>query len=284
MEWIILDDGTDKIKDLVSHIPQVKYYEYDTKMPLGKKRNLMHKKCSGKYIVYMDDDDYYPPTRVSHAVEKLEKHPEALCSGSSIIYIYFKHIQQMYQFGPYGPNHSTAASFAFRRKLLDITEYDENACLAEEKKFLKDYTIPFVQLDPMHTLLVFSHVHNTFDKKTLLDSSNNFIKVSNLTVEDFIQNKVLREFYKNNVNALLEDYECGKPAYKPDVIKQIEELKFSRQEQMISEYQRMLNEIHFKMNNVINENIELKKKVSFLEEKLKEIIQTKITEKKTNTF
>ena len=25
MEWIIIDDGTDKVEDLVSHIPQVKY-------------------------------------------------------------------------------------------------------------------------------------------------------------------------------------------------------------------------------------------------------------------
>ena len=26
MEWIIIDDGTDKIGDLVKHIPQVKYF------------------------------------------------------------------------------------------------------------------------------------------------------------------------------------------------------------------------------------------------------------------
>ena len=40
MEWIIIDDGTDKIGDLVSHIPQVKYFKYDDKMTLGQKRNL----------------------------------------------------------------------------------------------------------------------------------------------------------------------------------------------------------------------------------------------------
>ena len=37
MEWIIIDDGTDSIEDLVKAIPQVKYFKYDTKMPLGKK-------------------------------------------------------------------------------------------------------------------------------------------------------------------------------------------------------------------------------------------------------
>ena len=78
MEWIIIDDGTDKIEDLVKDIPQVKYYKYDEQMILGKKRNLMHEKCNGDIIVYMDDDDYYPPERVSHSVEMLLTHPKAL--------------------------------------------------------------------------------------------------------------------------------------------------------------------------------------------------------------
>ena len=29
MEWIIVDDGTDKIEDLVAHIPQVKYFRLE---------------------------------------------------------------------------------------------------------------------------------------------------------------------------------------------------------------------------------------------------------------
>ena len=37
MEWIIIDDGTDKIEDLVISIPQVRYFKYDEKMVLGKK-------------------------------------------------------------------------------------------------------------------------------------------------------------------------------------------------------------------------------------------------------
>jgi glycosyltransferase involved in cell wall biosynthesis len=141
MEWIIIDDGTDPIEDLVKHLPQVKYFRFDKKMSLGKKRNLMHEKSSGQFLVYMDDDDYYPPERVSHAVEVLQKNPNALCAGSSEMYIYFKHIHKMVQFGPYGPNHSTAATFAFRRELLKITKYDDTAAVAEEKIFLKNYTI-----------------------------------------------------------------------------------------------------------------------------------------------
>ena len=53
MEWIIIDDGTDKIGDMVSHIPEVKYFSYDKKMVLGKKRNLLHEKSKGDILSYI---------------------------------------------------------------------------------------------------------------------------------------------------------------------------------------------------------------------------------------
>lgn len=233
VEWIIIDDGTDKIEDLVKHIPQVKYFKYDKKMSLGEKRNLMHDKSRGDFLVYIDDDDYYPPERVSHSVQTLLDNPQALCAGSSIIYIWFKHINQMWQFGPYGPNHATAGTFAFRRELLKISRYENHAALAEEKSFLKDYTIPFVQLDPLKSILCFSHQHNTFDKKKLLDMPNpQFSKPVELTVEEVIKNKDLYRFYKYDIESLLEKYQPGRPEMKPDVLKQIVEIEKRRQEEI----------------------------------------------------
>ena len=228
MEWIIIDDGTDKIEDLVKDIPQVKYYKYDEQMILGKKRNIMHEKCNGDIIVYMDDDDYYPPERVSHSVEMLLTHPKALCAGASEIYIYFKHINQMYQFGPYGPNHATAGTFAFKKELLNEHSYDDDAALAEEKHFLKNYTVPFVQLEPKKTILVFSHIHNTFDKKTLLDNPHpDYCKPSDKKVEDFVKSEELKDFFMN-VDQELEKYDFGKPINKPEVLRQTNKIAEER--------------------------------------------------------
>ena len=148
IEWIIIDDGTDKIEDLVKHLPYVKYIKYDERLLLGKKRNLMHEHCKGDIIIYMDDDDYYPPERISHAVSMLQK-SNFLCAGSSEMYIYFKHIDKVMKFGPYGKNHATAATFAFKRELLSQTQYENDKALAEERYFLKNYTIPLMQLDPL---------------------------------------------------------------------------------------------------------------------------------------
>jgi len=89
MEWIIVDDGTDKIQDLVeqSGISQIKYFPLDQKMKLGEKRNFMHSKTTGSILVYMDDDDYYPPERVDHAVDMLRIHKAARRAAASEIYI-----------------------------------------------------------------------------------------------------------------------------------------------------------------------------------------------------
>ena len=252
MEWIIVDDGTDRIKDLVesSGIPQIKYYELPKKVSLGEKRNYMHSKATGSIIVYMDDDDYYPPERVSHAVEKLMDNKQALCAGSSEIYIYFKHIQKMIQFGPYGPNHATAGTFAFRVELLKHTKYQDDAAVAEEREFLKGYTIPFVQLDPMKTILCFSHEQNTFDKRKLLDNPHpEYVKESQKKVTDFIcleKEAGIKKFFMEDIDPLLEKYEPGHPKMKPDVLKQIAQIEKDRdkmmQEEMAKNGQIMMNE------------------------------------------
>jgi hypothetical protein len=229
----------------------------------------------------MDDDDYYPPDRVSHAVERLMKTPSALCAGSSEIYIYFKHIEKLYQFGPYRDNHSTAGTFAFKRELLKITRYEDNAALAEEKHFLKNYTIPFVQLDPMKSILVFSHEHNTFDKRRLLEDNPNpqFTKASNKTVDMFIKDADFIDFYVNRIEQLLKTYEPGRPNMKPDVIKQMVEIEKSRKKEMekmrSAQQQQQPNQpcITFSNSNGTTQQLTLEQVVQILQQQQNQIDQ-----------
>jgi len=302
IEWIIIDDGTDKIEELVKHIPQVKYFKYDEKMTLGKKRNLMNEKATGDIIVYMDDDDYYPPERVRHAVDMLRANPKALCAGSSAMFIYFKHINKMIQFGPYGPNHATAATFAFKRSLLSKTKFDETSCVAEEKKFLKDYTIPFVQLESKKSILVFSHTHNSFDKKELLaQGPNPNMHDSTITPADLVKEPEILKFFMEDINSLLDAYDPGKPDKKPDVTKQLAEIKENREKMMKEhmeqqlQYQDTMNKLHminnphavqhklneqsFIIQQLTMENGQLQDKVKYLEDKIKQLISEKIQER-----
>jgi glycosyltransferase involved in cell wall biosynthesis len=263
MEWIIIDDGSDKVKDIIdafklrSNGLQVKYFECAKQLTLGNKRNVMHDKCTGEIIVYMDDDDYYPPERVSHAVETLLANPAALCAGSSEMHIYFDHIKTLYQCGPYGPNHATAATFAFRRGLLARVRYDDESAVAEEKHFLQNYTIPFVQLDATKTILVFAHIHNSVDKKTLIESPNKYIQKSPKQLYDFFtisdnetinqRTEELRRFYVVNLNEILAVYTLGKPDLKPEMMKQINNMTEERKKIL-----GPLQELHEQMQKQFN--------------------------------
>ena len=298
MEWIIIDDGTDKIEDLVAHLPYVKYFKYDEKMTLGKKRNISNEKAIGDIIVYMDDDDYYPPDRVKHAVDILRS-SKALCAGSSAMFIYYKHINKMYQFGPYGPNHSTAATFAFKRELLNQTRFDEESSVAEERNFLKGYTIPFVQLDSKKSILVFSHNHNSFDKKELLKQMPNpNIHETTLIPSDLVKESDILKFFMEDIDELLNNYDPGRPYYKPDVTKQISKMKAYRENQIQqhikkqTEYkeimsklnmmtypetaQKQINEQALIIQELMFENGQLKDQVEYLNNKIKQLISAQL--------
>jgi len=301
IEWLILDDGTDKIEDLVKHVPQVKYFRYEEKMTLGKKRNILNDHAKGDIILYMDDDDYYPPERISHAVETLQKNPKALCCGSSELFIYFKHISKMYKFGPYGPNHATAATFAYRRELLSKTRYDEKSSIAEEKHFLKNYTIPFVQLDSKKSILVFSHEQNSFDKKVLLKQMPNpNIHETTVKPSDIVKEEDILKFFMEDIDAALVNYQEGSVQRKPDVTAQIKRITEEREKMMQDhikqqDYQDIINRLQIpanpqdmvnriiEMSNTINnltgENNKLKDKVSYYEDKLRQIISEKVQQR-----
>jgi glycosyltransferase involved in cell wall biosynthesis len=91
MEWIIYDDGVDKVEDLFTclPIPNVRYIYDPVKQNIGAKRNYLNKEAKGSIIISMDDDDWYSPERVSHVVKEFAKNPKHMLAGSSEIYIYY---------------------------------------------------------------------------------------------------------------------------------------------------------------------------------------------------
>jgi glycosyltransferase involved in cell wall biosynthesis len=279
IEWIIIDDGTDPIGDIVKHIPQVKYFYYEEKILLGKKRNLMHSKCSGDIIVYMDDDDYYPPSRISHAVETLQNNPTYLIAGSSEMHIYFDSRNAVFQCGPYKQYHSTAATFAFKKELLLQTSYDDGIALAEENKFTKGYTIPLIQLDTLKSILVFSHKHNSLNKEKLLENPDLTRTIpSRFTVDDFIKDPVLKQFYMYDMNNLLDNYEPGNPKYKPELLKQMKKMeedrniRIEKHNQMLSMYKMVANNNN---NNNNNGNNDLNKIIEDIRNEYEKKIENK---------
>ncbi|GLH73566.1 hypothetical protein GETHLI_20680 [Geothrix limicola] len=200
IEWVVIDNGAASIEPLVQSHAGVRY----TRLPpgpethtIGALRNLSHRVATGDILVYMDDDDYYPPQRVAHAVQALRSNPGRLIAGSSALPTYFSDRDEVWILGPYGPNHATAGTFAFRRSLLENTAYLESATRSEERAFLKEYSIPMAQLESRQTILCMSHGMNTFDKRVLLaDPKRAFIRKAKWTIAQIIKDPQLREAYR----------------------------------------------------------------------------------------
>ena len=100
MEWVIIDDGRDKVEDLFTEasktIPNIRYIRKDEKIRLGAKRNELNKLAKGDIIVAMDDDDYYPPDRVSSVVTAFKKNPKVELAGSSEMNLYYLDSKKIY--------------------------------------------------------------------------------------------------------------------------------------------------------------------------------------------
>jgi glycosyltransferase involved in cell wall biosynthesis len=199
MEWIVLDDGTEKVEELflnlTKDLPNIRYIKLDGKLNIGAKRNMLNKEAKGEICVCMDDDDFYCPERVAHAVFKLNSIPGVQLAGSSELFLYYSDTSEIIKLGPYGPNHATNGTMAYKTVYGKSHFYDETVTFAEEKSFLEEYKHRMVQLDSMKVMLVMSHSQNTFDKSTFRHMENQFVKKTKLKIKDFIKNKSLREFY-----------------------------------------------------------------------------------------
>jgi len=204
MEWIILDDGTDKVKDLFDKaiaegLKNIRYVALPEgeKLCIGAKRNRLNELAKGEIVVCWDDDDYYPPERVKKAVNRLRsvKGGKVPVAGCSLIHLYFTDRDEIWSVGPYGQNHCTNGTMAYWRSYFRENRYDDTAEKAEEKKFMRGFTTPVLQLQSEETMLVVCHAYNTFDKRILLKQNNPLLKKTSLTLKHLIKDKKIREFY-----------------------------------------------------------------------------------------
>lgn len=245
MEWLIVDDGTDPVGDLLQPITGVRYIRLEERMSLGRKRNFINGCAKGDILVYMDDDDYYPPERVAHAVDTILQNPSVELVGSSLMHIYFRDTGRIFVCGPYGQSHATAATLAFRREFLLNHRYDDDAELAEERVFLSNFTEPLVQLDTDKTILVLAHKQSSMAKDTLLGSP--LTVESTRGIKDYIPDAETRRLFLEDVA-----YEPGNIEHKPTVVAQYAALKAGHELKVAMTYITELEAELREKNNTIH--------------------------------
>lgn len=188
MEMIIIDDGSDPIADLVEGVPNVRYIHLEERKQLGYKRNMLAREARGEILIHMDDDDYYPPNRVSHAVKVL-LNGSHLLAGSSELYIYDICTKRIYRSGPFGPTHATNRTLAYKKEYLENNRFDDDITIRDEALFTNNFTSPMIQLDAKSTGLCIKHEANTWNK------ANSTSSLTPYTLKDFIKDKEAIRFY-----------------------------------------------------------------------------------------
>jgi glycosyltransferase involved in cell wall biosynthesis len=197
IEWLVYDDGSDPIEDLLTpHKDElhIRYFRSDTKLNVGAKRNKLHAEARGQVLVVMDDDDYYMPDRVSHAVQTLLGRKVQIV-GSTRNHMYFTDDASIWETGPFNPNHATFGTMAFTKAYAASHPCDETVTHAEELSFTRNFKEPLAQLDPMKVMLVICHKENTFNKNKLRESPCITMKRTGLKLRAFIRKATVRDFY-----------------------------------------------------------------------------------------
>ena len=191
MELIIGDDGDCLMeKNIPKDKSNIKYIKFSP-ISLGEKRNKLCEMATGDIIIFMDDDDYYPEDKVSVYVDELNK-SNYLLAGSSIMHVYYTKLNKIYRFGPYGKNHCTCGTLAFKKEYFNNNKFP-NVNKAEERLFLNKYKNNMVQIDTKKAILVIAHMTNTVNKDKFLK----YGKITNLTLDDFALTENDKKFYSS---------------------------------------------------------------------------------------
>lgn len=173
--WIVVDNSTDW--ECAKSHPGVLYEQVSEVKPIGWLRNRcldLAIENGADYIVFWDDDDYYPPTRIAKSIAALEATPEADIAGTSTLYLLLTRENVLMTTGPFHDKHATAATMVVRRRYAETHRFDPEKLRGEELYFTKNWTAPVVQLAPEDVIVVMGHSQNTVDKSQLLKNPERF--------------------------------------------------------------------------------------------------------------
>lgn len=209
IEWVIVE-GSLYEEDCFKNVENIQglkkisklniiYLEKVKGEKLGALRNKGNKACSGDITVVMDDDDYYPPNRVEHAVEKLSE-SKLLIAGCSSMYIYDFTLDKLCKFKKFGPYHSVNNCLAWKKAYLEKYSHDPTKDCGEEPSFTNNFKEPMIQLDSEKTVIQSSHSSNTFNKRELITGGvtkiNETLTEVNLPITNFISEPIFSRMAK----------------------------------------------------------------------------------------
>jgi hypothetical protein len=138
----------------------------------------------------MDDDDYYFPNYIQHAVSKLRATKNDGLATLVTSYIFYPGRWSLELTGPRATGWP-GASFVFTKKYASTHHYVDQLKMGEEAAFTDSFKVTPVLLEPCQTMIILSHTRNTCNKNKI-----NYRRPSTCNITDYIQDPRRIKFYR----------------------------------------------------------------------------------------
>lgn len=170
---------------------------------IGKMRDQANTLVKCDIIVHFDDDDYYPKTRISCAVDSLVRNlPNKWLVGCCDPEMYDFQYEKIYKYvnsiksSQKNEYYACCGTFAYWKSYSDNRSFDNNKECDEERKFTNSFKDKIIYVESKDSILISSHTQNTVSKKLSINQNlffsnenKSIVRLYNYYLQDVIFDK-----------------------------------------------------------------------------------------------
>jgi glycosyltransferase involved in cell wall biosynthesis len=180
LQLVIYDDGEEPLiedynifKESIKPI-KLKLIRKKNKCNIGEKRNELVEKANHNIVVFMDDDDLYEPTYISHSYHILKKNKAGCVGCDKMIFIYPPYTKNdFYALNAGNKLLIHEATMMFYKSWYNKTKGFTNCNRAEGLGITSSCKLKTIELTNPHlTMTAVVHGKNTIDKEKFKGNNN----------------------------------------------------------------------------------------------------------------
>lgn len=192
LQVVIHDDGEtpliENYEDFSSAIKPIKlkYIRNKKRLSIGEKRHRLIENANNNLVVFMDDDDLYEPTYISHSFETLKNNNAGCVGCNKMIFIYPPYTKDDFYALDCGDNKKLIheATLMFTKSWYNKTSGFINCNKAEGLGLTQSCKLKTIALtNPLYNMTAVVHGNNTIDKEKFKDKDTK-LDSTNISFED----------------------------------------------------------------------------------------------------
>ena len=192
LQVVIHDDGDEPLienyDDFSSAIKPIKlkYLRNKKRLTIGEKRHTLIQNANNNLVVFMDDDDLYEPTYISHSFDTLKNNNVGCVGCNKMIFIYPPYTKNDFYALDCGDNKKLIheATLMFTKSWYNKTKGFQFSNKAEGLGLTHNVKLKTIALtNPLYNMTAVVHGKNTINKDKFKDEGSK-LDPSNISFEE----------------------------------------------------------------------------------------------------